>query len=79
MDINSLIDSRKGTGLIIGLIAGLLASAAAVAVGPSAIAVLPQVLLFIGSITGVHQAAQTVQDVAKANNPCPPAEPPKVQ
>lgn len=63
-------ESKKAKGLLVGLIAGVVISAAAVAAGPAAVAVLPDVLTFIGSLCGAHQLSQGVQDVftAKAAN-----------
>lgn len=62
----TLTESKKGTGMLAALIAGILASAAAVAAGPAGVAVLPQVLIFIGSVCGAHQLAQGAQDVTNA-------------
>ena len=72
----NLQDSKKGQGLLYGIIAILLAGAGAVATGPAGLAVLPYVL---GAITGVvvaHQGAQGAQDIFNAKNANKPCDPP---
>jgi primosomal replication protein N len=64
MEDKKFLQSKKSNGMLIGLAAGLLASAAAVASGPTGISVLPTVLTFIATITGANQFAQGAQDVA---------------
>ena len=58
------LDSKKWTGMALCLIAGLLASAGAVAVGGVAITILPTVLTFIAGVCVSHQTAQVVSDVS---------------
>lgn len=65
----SLTDSRKGQGLILGILGVLLAGAAAVAVGGTAM--ISQALITVVSgivgMVGTHQIAQAQQDKAVAN------------
>lgn len=58
--------SKKWTSMALGLGAGLLASAAAVAAGPAGVAVLPSVLTFIATVTLGHIGVQGTQDTMAA-------------
>ena len=74
----SLTDSRKGKGLLIGILSVFLAGAAAVAVGGPAMVTQALITVVSGIVgmVGTHQIAQAQQDKAIANNaPCPPAPP----
>ena len=69
MDDKTLTQSKKGEGMLIGVIAVLVAGAAAAAAGPAGIAVLPYVVGGITGIVGSHQFAQGSVDKATAQNP----------
>lgn len=75
----SLTESKKGISMLIGVLAVLVASAAAAASGPAGIAVLPYAIGGITAIVGSHQLAQGSVDKATATAACPatPTEPTK--
>lgn len=75
----NLQDSKKGQGFIYALIAGVVVTAAAVAVSPAipaALTALPDILGFITLVTGFHQGAQGAQDIFNAKNSNKPCDPP---